>query len=242
MRVDLEEKELFVVTALASVDFTAPQPLSTVQIIDHATTPYTREPFDQDEETSSHLLSEGLSLNKYSDASTILLVLCIMSQSSPASDVKNSMKNIVLGSLNKNNSVADGTKSPCMFNIIELLIKNRQSIPDYNDSFMGRTLFTPACAISWEEEDFFTLSLYESVHQMLMRCSKDNVSKKVYDSTVSINSRRRQKWRDQNLQLKLKWSPFSNKEPTRSANGSFSHAKSSERGMAIVCAVYVCMW
>jgi hypothetical protein len=247
--IELDEEELQLATGLVVVDFKASRPVSTVRILDHSATACTKVSLLS--EAPSHFLRcvlPELDEATKKEASqvdmssiTYLLVVCLMLQST--TDVETVLKGVVVDTLNK--EIINGSNTHCVSNIIELLSKKKhffylqnQPMPtsstataistpskDNKDSVMGRRLFAPASS----SEDFFVMSLYEGVGEMLLGKNGHNLSRRMPPK----KSARRHKWREKSLQVKLNWTLSEKRKKKK-----FDFLSQSSQTGIVVCEIY----
>jgi hypothetical protein len=198
-----QDGEMQVVSAVASVDFTAPQPLSTMKIREHSAGPCS-------EDVSAHF--HQVCQEDKKSSMTTLLVLCVLPHS--ITEVDNILNDVLLGALSK--PAVNEDDRQLLFSIVELLPNKcpqfastlsttAASSTGINDIFNGRRFFAPVTYM----EDFCCISLFESVSEMRQRSHEYNMSTKASVSNAGQPKKatRRQKWRDKNIFLKLKWVP-----------------------------------
>ena len=242
-----------VISAVATVDFKASLPRSTIQIVEFATTACGSDSSIQEE--SEILTTHSLHCSSWPEYcnGTALLVLCVVPHSSTG--VESILKNILIEALD-NDFVNDGI-SPLLFNIVELLpmkwhlhsLDKTSFLPisstpaaasaskEKEGASARRRLFTPVTASS--ETTFTSISLFESFDQMFQRSDQHNVSSKVSDPIESVKTLRRRRWRERSLQVKLKWAHGGSEDDV------LPRAQSHERGMDDVCTTLymtVCMY
>lgn len=214
----IENEEVNVVTGLVIVDFLGAEP--SVRVVFHKVT--RRIKCEVGEEMSdSEASMDDVIMNMPSIPTTmsLVLVVCVLPQS--ISDIEITLRSLLIDVLKENLS-NDATRN-IKFSLLEFLPPSHRPMVANNTK---RLPMVSKQSIRYLSPVFLTgeycfVPLYESVGELVMSVKNENMSVKSSRAEVLSKMRRKHKWREKELQLKLKWCQSGNRTQDIGSQGNF---------------------